>query len=200
MANFDVPVAYSRIVAKKQRATPKSFPFAPVDQKGMQDWLNFSLLFLTILLLCPHINKHLSAGKFYYGVNILTGSQPGAGTTDVGVYFSLTGSKRSSGRVSFKFPFDAVANVSSNDYMIVETDEDLGGVLVVELGNYKNILPFGADLWYVEKTGVFLFEDEKSFEFPCYHWIGDDDFVTTTAQTSKRALLYIYYCIMQVFN
>lgn len=114
----------------------------------------------------------------------------------MGVYFSLTGSKRSSGRVSFKFPFDTVANVSSNDYMIVETDEDLGGVLVVELGNYKNILPFGADLWYVEKTGVFLFEDEKSFEFPCYHWIGDDDFVTTTAQTSKRALLYyilLYY-------
>ena len=117
-------------------------------------------------------------------MDILTGSQPEAGTTDTGtVYFSLTGSKKSSGRIGFSF-FEFRRKKSSHNYVIVETDEDLGGVLVVELGNTNNFLEL-ADAWFVDQTSVFLFENEKELVFPCYHWIGNGDSVTTTAKTSE---------------
>ena len=125
----------------------------------------------------------LIEGKFYYGVDIRTGNQREAGTLDTGVYFSLTGSKKSSGHIGFSF-FDSLRKKSSHDFVIVETDEDLGGVLVVEIGNTKNFFDL-ADAWFVDQTSVFLFEKEKELVFPCYHWIGNGDSVTTTAKTSE---------------
>ena len=116
-------------------------------------------------------------------MDIQTGNQPEAGTSDSGVYFSLTGSKKSTGSIGFSF-FDFRRNQGSHDHVIVETDEDLGEILVVELGNTKNFIDL-ADAWFVDKTAVFLFENETELVFPCYHWIGNGDSLTTTAKTSK---------------
>ena len=115
-------------------------------------------------------------------MDILTGNQPGAETVDAGVYFSLAGRKRSSKRIRFNF---VGAKKKSHEYIVVESDEDLGGVLVVELGNEEYFILDAADSWYVDQTSVFFFENESALVFPCYHWIGNGDSVTSTAKTSK---------------
>ena len=110
---------------------------------------------------------------------------------DSGVYFSLTGSKRSSDRIRFNF---LGAKKKSHEYVVVESDEDLGGVLVVELGNEKYLLLDSADSWYVDQTTVFLFESKTKIVFPCYHWIGNGDSVTITAKTSKLKSVVTLHC------
>ena len=60
---------------------------------------------------------------------------------------------------------------------MIESDEDLGAVFVVTLGNDKSwMAPLGAP-WYVNTVQVENYQDNTHDVFPCYHWIGDGDHV-----------------------
>ena len=121
-------------------------------------------------------------------MRIVTGSQEGAGTTDTDVYITLTGNKASSGKVGISSWLKALkgsTNRRTFDDLIIESDGDLGRVLVVAIGNEKE---WFADLgapWYVDFVMVHNFQSSLNEEFPVYHWIGDGDCVTCTAHTSK---------------
>ena len=132
---------------------------------------------------------HFTAGKYYYGVTVVTGEQKGAGTTDTGVFIRLIGSKGHSGKVYLQGFLKVLTghgiSRDTSEYLIIESSGDLGDVLVVTLGNDKSWLaPLGAP-WFVNEVGVHSFQSKTSDVFPCYHWIGDGDHVSLTAHTSE---------------
>lgn len=125
------------------------------------------------------------AGKFYYGLRIVNGAMQAAGTTGADVFFDLVGSKSTTGKVSiysyFTMTFSGISAKTCND-MIVETDKDLGEVLVVLMG----IDGGGLDTtWFVDYAVVKYIAEGVEAEFPCYHWIGKHQVVSTTSKTSK---------------
>ena len=127
-------------------------------------------------------------GKYYYGVRIATGSQEGAGTTDTDVYITLTGNKGSSGKVGISSWLKALKGHFKRrtfDDLIIESDGDLGRVLVVAIGNEKEWFAGLGAPWYVDFVTVHNFQSNLNEEFPVYHWIGDSDCVTCTAHTSE---------------
>ena len=79
----------------------------------------------------------------------------------------------------------------SYDDLVIECSGDLGQIEVVELGNDKGLWSTGSNLlgaaWYVDFVVVHNFQQkgQQGQEYPCYHWIGDGDYVTCTANTSK---------------
>ena len=121
-------------------------------------------------------------------MRIVTGSQEGAGTTDTDVYITLTGDKGSSGKVGISSWLKALKGSHQQqtfDDLIIESDGDLGRVLVVALGNEKEWLADMGAPWYVDFVMVHNFQSSLNEEFPVYHWIGDGDYVTCTAHTSE---------------
>ncbi len=69
---------------------------------------------------------------------------------------------------------------------MIETDQDLGTILVVILTNDKGWNWSGIDSpWFVDFVMVHnLHSKEEPDEFPCYHWIGGGRSVSFTAHTS----------------
>ena len=100
----------------------------------------------------------------------------------------LFGSKASSGKIELSSILTALKgsyNQRTYDDLLVESDGDLGNILVVGIGNEKEWFgDFGAP-WYVDFVMVHNFQSNGNDEFPVYHWIGDGDFVTCTAHTSE---------------
>ena len=108
----------------------------------------------------------------------------GAATSDLGVYIRLIGSAGKTKRIYINQPlqkcFSAIVNDPREDEFWVETESSLGDILVVEIGNEKDWFPNLKDSpWFVD----FMKVDSKLF--PCYHWIGDGDYVSLTANTSE---------------
>ena len=69
---------------------------------------------------------------------------------------------------------------------IVVKTQDLGAVQVFIYGNNKGFF-ITPDMWYVEFSVVYpLSSGGKGIEFPCYHWIGDDETASATSATSKK--------------
>ena len=129
------------------------------------------------------------AGKYYYDVTIETGQQEGAGTSDTGVYIRLIGSNGRSSKVYLQSFLKVLTgksiNKDSRENLIIECDGDLGNILVVILGNDKSWLVIPGAPWYVNEVLVHNLQSKTRVVFPCYHWIGDNDHVSFTAQTSK---------------
>ena len=123
---------------------------------------------------------------FYYGVRIVTGSEVGSGTPDSDVYFSLVGSKACTGRLPIVSGwFSSAVNAQCYDDMLVESNLDLGEVLIVTIGNPANWMISQGSAWYVEFVDVCDRQTKQSTEFPCYHWINDGDDISFTAKTGK---------------
>ena len=130
----------------------------------------------------------IEPGQYYYGVRVVTGSMAGAGTTDTDVYITLIGDKASSGKVGISGWLTALKGSYSSrtfDDLVVESDGDLGTILVVAIGNEKEWFADMGAAWYVDFVMVHNFQSNLNEEFPVYHWIGDGDCVTCTAHTSE---------------
>ena len=126
--------------------------------------------------------------KSYYGVRIVTGCQEGAGGMDTDVYITLFGSKGHSGKIALSSILAVLKGRFSRrtfDDLVIESDCDLGEILVVGVGNEKEWLADMGAPWYVDFIMVHNFQRNSSDEFPVYHWIGDGDYVTCTAHTSE---------------
>ena len=68
----------------------------------------------------------------------------------------------------------------------MQTDRDLGDVQVFIYGNKKNVIIKRNDEWDVEFSVVYpLSSGGNRIEFPCYHWIGDGETISTTSATSE---------------
>ena len=127
-------------------------------------------------------------GKFYYGVRIVTGSQAGAGSSNTDIYITLTGSKASTGKVGISGWLKVLKGDFKRrtfDDLVIESEDDLGHVLVVTIGNDRERLLEMASPWYVDFTVVHDFQTSLNEQFPVYYWIGDGDYVTCTAHTSE---------------
>lgn len=121
---------------------------------------------------------------------MLTGKVTEGEIDEPDIFLSLTGSKNSTGHVSITSMLSIVEvfkrdRVIHSDYMVVECDEDLGEILVVEVGNKKNWFSFNAAPWYVNTVTTHNFQSGENTLFPCYYWIGDGDSVTLTAHASE---------------
>ena len=132
-------------------------------------------------------------GRFYYGIRIVTGSQKGSSATTRDVFFSLTGTKSQSERISLGlvqslFAMDSF-NKSTYDDMIIEADQNLGDVRIVGVGlrndMISKIVDFVVDChWYVEYVSIIDFQNKKAeTQFPCYHWLGYDNKEVTAVST-----------------
>ncbi len=131
---------------------------------------------------------YISAHKGYYGIRIVTGKQFLAGTTDTRVYITLIGKQASSGKVYLSHWLNIFSKPTSRrtyDDLLIETDQELGEILVVVLGNDKGwFLGGDGSSWFVDFVMVHNFQSKGTDEFPCYHWIGEGDYVSFTAHTS----------------
>ena len=136
----------------------------------------------TLMLSCK-----LAAQKCYYGVRIVNGETAAAGTTGADVFITLTGSEATTQRVSiYGFSERHIGGVSSCtcEDLIIETERSLGEVLVVVLG--INGGKFAMDsTWFVQYTVVKDLATSTEVEFPCYHWIGASQIVSSTSKTSE---------------
>ena len=117
-------------------------------------------------------------------MRIVIGEPFGAGMAGDGAYIRLIGDKAQSEKVAVKKDWDFFDRHLSRTYsdMIIETDKDLGDILVVSLGIKKDWSP-SLKYWYVDYVMVDNHQSKKTKQFPCYHWIGDGDSVSFTANT-----------------
>ena len=144
-----------------------------------------SIVILLTLALC-----HLYAvSEYCYDVTIVTGKQEGAGTFDTGVFIQLIGSKGQSKKVYvqslLKVLFGKRIREDSHDSLTIESGGDLGDILVVILGNDKSWMATYGAPWYVNEVVVNNLQNKEQKTFPCYHWIGDGDQISFTAETGE---------------
>ena len=114
----------------------------------------------------------------------MTGSQQASSAVAKNVFFTVTGTKSQSERISLGL-FQRLAERDAfqeniHDDMIIETDQHLGEVQVVGVGLQYDLIS-NAVLsiglldchWYVASISVIDFQNDKSeTHFPCYHWLG----------------------------
>lgn len=119
-------------------------------------------------------------------MRIVTGSEKFAGTPDSDIYVSLIGSRASTGRLDIvqRWFSSGISAQYYND-LVVESDKDLGEVLVVILGNPANWVISAGSAWFVEFVDIIDLQLNQKQEFPCYHWINDGDEISFTSKTSK---------------
>ena len=115
----------------------------------------------------------------------MTGCQETAGTASQ-VYMELIGTEAQTGKIDigdFWKMFQS-SDATFDDY-IIECDGDLGEVQLVTLGNsgYRHVNSEAG--WYVDFTFVVNLQTKVEQIFPCYHWIGDDDSFTDSAQCGE---------------
>ena len=134
-------------------------------------------------------HAHLSESKFYYGLRIANGTLGGSGTDDTGVHALLVGTSGATTKLYILGFFDKLKGGTCED-LIVEADSNLGDVQVVIFGNDKDWFHFTNDKWFVNYSIIYNLNgvDIASVRFPCYHWIGDSDSVSTTSATCNLSI------------
>ena len=126
-----------------------------------------------------------ASGKQYYGVRVVNGKMKDAGTSGrVDTFVTLIGTEGSTGKVSLlgtlRYLFRGMDSGTYED-LVIETEKSLGEVQVVILGIEGSLLAFDS-VWFVEYSEVSdLTKQDKAVRFPCYHWIKDVEYVTTTS-------------------
>ncbi|KAL5491869.1 hypothetical protein EMCRGX_G017234 [Ephydatia muelleri] len=122
---------------------------------------------------------------FYYGVRIVTGAEAFSGTPDSDIYVSLVGSKGCTGKLLIvQGWFSSAVSTQSYDDLVVESDKDLGELLVVILGNPQNWMLSAGSAWFVDFVECIDLQTKRKQEFPCYHWINDGDAISFTSKTA----------------
>lgn len=141
-------------------------------------------------------------GKFYYGVRIITGDHDNAHADTSSVKIKITGDIATSDDVSMRVKEYLIvyAHFKKSTYedVLVESDGDLGEILIVEPSmchhGWADIL-VPSPQWYVEFITVYNRQSNESNgytqtkDFPCYHWIGHDcRGVSCTSETGEQCV------------
>lgn len=132
-------------------------------------------------------NYFFPGGNHYYGVRIVNGSMKAAGTTGADVFVTLVGSKASTGKVSINsYLFHVFSGITADtvEDLIIETTKSLGDIQVVLLGIDGGEWALD-NTWFVNYTDVKDLTTNAELRFPCYHWIGKNEVVSTTSKASK---------------
>ncbi len=191
--SFGVPEVNSKIVQNDSgsydmdNVTSSNLP--PFNMKaGVGGKFNLQIL-------CSYysiIAVYSIGNKSYYGVRIVNGSQAASGTNDTGIHIILVGSNGCTEKLylaGWCSVFGGVGSASKYEDLVVQTDKDLGDVKVLLYGNDANFTGLFNNEWYVEFSVVYpLSSAGKDVEFPCYHWIGDGETISTTSATSEYIL------------
>ena len=118
----------------------------------------------------------------------MTGETAGAGAgTGADIFVTLIGSEATTQKVSIhnylKRHLNGVSSCTCED-LIVESEGSLGEVLVVVLGidGGKHAMDH---TWFVNYTVVKDLATSTEVEFPCYHWIGKGQIISSTSKTSE---------------
>ena len=134
-----------------------------------------------------------AGNKYYYGVRVVTGYRKGAGagitgSTNEGIWLQIVGEKACSGVINIGSAFSIIESFQCQTYddVMIECEEDLGDILVVDVGNNKAALGILKTSWYVRYLMVKSFQSQQNEEFPCYHWIGVDKYASCTAKASEK--------------
>lgn len=135
--------------------------------------------------------------KCYYGVRIVTGSQKACSATARDVFFTMTGIKSESDRISLDL-FQRLLKPNSfkegtHDDMIIETDQHLGDIQVTGVGlKYDVFTKVESALldchWYVDYISIIDFQNNRTeTHFPCYHWLGyNNTELTAVSKVGKQ--------------
>ena len=99
------------------------------------------------------------------------------------MYVVIVGSVASSSKVKVSGSFLPSFGGRCND-LIIEADGNLGDILVVEVVNEHTFFD-NKHPWYVSLVTVYNFQSNSSENFPCYHWVGNEESVSFTAHTSE---------------
>ena len=136
-------------------------------------------------------NCFLLAGKFYYGLRIVTGSQPGAAADTRSVVLGLTGSEGTTGEITVdaKDGWFLLTHTyfkkSAYDDLVIECEDNLGEIQVVQAGLRYSSTLLTPD-WYIDFFTVCNYQSSVKKNYPCYHWIGKKvKDVTATSATGK---------------
>ena len=123
------------------------------------------------------MSLHPAANKSYYGVRIVTGKLDAILTGGRSMYITIIGSVASSSKMKVDVSFWGF------DDLIIEADGNLGNILVVEIADHHT--------WHDKKpvhvsfVTVHDFQSDSCEDFPCYHWVGNEESVSFTAHTSE---------------
>ncbi len=123
----------------------------------------------------------ITGGKFYYGVQVVTGKQLGAGTFS-NTYIELVGDKGRTGQLSLHGMCNSQIKRDTFNNLTVVADAELGQVQVVVVGCGVDL---GQGNWYVSFVMVVNLQLQVVDQFPCYSWISKNNCVTITANTSE---------------
>lgn len=112
---------------------------------------------------------------------------PAAGTQGADVFITLVGSESTTGKVSIysylRHLFGGIMSGTAED-LIIETEQSLGDIQVVLLGIDGGEWALDST-WFVKYTAVKDLGTGAEVQFPCYHWIGKNQVISTTSKTSK---------------
>ena len=139
----------------------------------------------------------LLAGKFYYGLRIVTGSQPGAAADTRTVVLGLTGSEGTTGEITVdaKDGWFLLTHTyfkkSAYDDLVIECEDNLGEIQVVQAGLRYSRTILTPD-WYIDFFIVSNYQTSVKKNYPCYHWIGKKvKYVSATSATGKYSRLVV---------
>ncbi len=104
-----------------------------------------------------------------------------AGTSG-NAYVMLVGDKGKTGKLWLRGWLDFRVCGESFDNLTVESNDNLGNVLVVVVGCDSG---WFEDEWYVSFVTVANMQSKSVDQFPCYQWIDGDSSVSITASTSE---------------
>ncbi len=96
----------------------------------------------------------------------------------------LVGEKGKTGKLALRGWLDFLNPISRHtfDDLVVVSDEDLGKVLVIVVGCDPSMFE---DEWFVSLVSVANVQLKVVDRFPCYHWVGREQSVSITANTSE---------------
>lgn len=159
---------------------PEKFTLEPDDKK--RKYIQVSIYYWFMLFLYIHV-----AGKFYYGVRIVTGDQAFAAASDIGVYFQLTGRKYTTGKVSMGIlsaAFHDYFSRSSYDDILIECEAEL--VIDVFAVGLQGLI-VSLNHWYVDFMQTYDLQNNNAVKtFACFHWVGSPvNEISCTSETSK---------------
>lgn len=141
--------------------------------------------------LIPHAYKdqdydfcNLTAGKGCYGIRVVNGEMAEAGTSySASEYVRLVGDKAASEKIYLTGIFSRIGSKTYID-LLVKTDESLGEIQVVNLGIEGGM---GENAWFVQYSVVYNYDTAagKESRFPCYHFLNEDESVSTTSTSGN---------------
>ena len=104
----------------------------------------------------------------------------------IGIYVELIGDKARTEKIGIASFFDWLTHTTDvYDDFIIECEIDLGEIQLVTISNDTIRLPLTTANWFIDYTYVINLKSKFEQNFPCYHWIGNEENHTNSANIGK---------------